>query len=411
MTKLRKDATQHTIDANTTMAEELNFFDKKSFANARKGQIDTWPNLAIRSSNDEREVWTLTPYAEQQPDTPPPDTVNPSLWRQAKLNSITGLFAVVPGIYQLRGFDMSNMTIIEGPEGLIIIDPMISCECASAGLALYRHHRPEYADAPVRAVIYTHSHVDHFGGVRGVVDDELYQQGEVRIVAPHGFLEHAVSENIYAGMAMARRTMYMYGAYLETDEKGQVDCGLGKAQSTGTVSLLPPTETVGERRQTRRLAGVEVVFHLTPGAEAPAEFDFYFPDFGAFCASENATMNMHNIQTLRGAMVRDALQWSKYMGEALEMFGDAETLFASHHWPIWKNENVREFLRNQRDMYRYLNDQTLRMLNKGYTGIEIAEVFEMPPSLAQDWACRGYYGTVNHNVKAVYDRYLGWFDG
>ncbi|MDE1460737.1 alkyl/aryl-sulfatase [Spartinivicinus poritis] len=415
MNTSRKDATQHTIDANQLMAEALNFSDTESFDNAYRGQMATWPNLTIASGDsgdhDRRIVWTLRPYINQTVGSSPPDTVNPSLWRQTRLNNITGLFEVMPGIYQLRGFDMSNMTIVEGPDGLIIIDPMISCECAQAGLQLYRENKPELAEAPVRAVIYTHSHIDHFGGVRGVVDESSYNNGDVKIVAPAGFLEHAASENIYAGMAMARRSMYMYGAYLEPDDKGHVDCGLGKAQSTGTVSLLPPTHTVHKNHQILELAGLKVEFHMTPGAEAPAEFDFYFPDLKAFCASENASMNMHNIQTLRGAMVRDALQWSKYLNEVLDMFGDADVMFASHHWPIWGNEKVKEFLSSQRDMYRYLNDQTLRMLNKGYTGAEIAEVFEMPPSLQQNWACRGYYGTVNHNTKAVYDRYLGWFDG
>jgi alkyl sulfatase BDS1-like metallo-beta-lactamase superfamily hydrolase len=330
----------------------------------------------------------------------------------ATLNSIAGLFRVVDGVYQVRAFDMSNMTIVEGDTGIIIIDPLISTECAEAALTLYRTNRPERAGAPVKAVIYTHSHVDHFGGVRGVVSDEDYRAGRVEILAPVGFLEHAASENVYAGTAMGRRAQYMYGPYLERGHRGQVDCGLGKNQSTGTISLLAPTIDITTTGQEVTIDGVTIVFQLTPGTEAPSEMNFYFPRYRALCAAENATHNMHNVQTLRGARVRDALDWSKYLNQAANLFGgEAEVLFAQHHWPVWGKDEIAYFLRQQRDLYRYLNDQTLRMLNKGYTGIEIAETFVMPPGLDQDWSCRGYYGSVSHNVKAVYDRYMGWFDG
>ena len=409
-----RDATQYTIDANARLAEKLDFNDTQSFDDAKKGFIATWDPLAIKSLDGTRTVWTLEPYlpptGTQQEGTPAPATVNPSLWRQAQLNTLNGLFEVVKdGIYQVRAFDMSNMTIVEGKTGLIIIDPLISVECARSAMELYRANRPSTAHLAVTHVIYTHSHVDHFGGVEGILPDD---PSTVAIYAPEGFLEHAVSENVYAGCAMGRRAQYMYGPFLKPCDHGQVDTGLGKGQSTGQVSLFPPTHTITETGQTEPMAGLTVEFHMTPGSEAPAEMDFYFPDFKAFCAAENATHNMHNIQTLRGANVRDALKWSKYLGEALERFGHrTDVMFASHHWPIWGQDRVQDFLSRQRDMYRYLNDQTLRMLNKGYTGIEIAEVFEMPPSLAQDWSCRGYYGSVNHNVKAVYDKYLGWFDG
>lgn len=404
-----------TIARNAEMAARLNFDDKQSFADATRGFIATWDSLAIPSVDGSRTVWSLVPYlpptGTQVEGSPAPDTVNPSLWRQAQLNTLNGLFEVVKdGIYQVRAFDMSNMTIIEGKTGLIVIDPLISVECARSALKLYRENRPKTAGLDVTDVIYTHSHIDHFGGVEGLIP--AGSTPTFNIYAPDGFLDHAVSENVYAGCAMGRRAQYMYGPDLRPGDQGQVDTGLGKGQSTGQVSLYPPTISIVKTGQTVEMAGLTVVFHMTPGSEAPAEMDFYFPEFKAFCAAENATHNMHNIQTLRGANVRDALKWSKYIGEALELFGGkAEVLFASHHWPIWGQSTVAEFLGRQRDMYRYLNDQTLRMLNKGYTGIEIAEVFEMPATLAPDWSCRGYYGSVNHNVKAVYDKYLGWFDG
>jgi alkyl sulfatase BDS1-like metallo-beta-lactamase superfamily hydrolase len=429
MTDNRKNASKITIDRNAAMASRLSWQDEQSFKDAGKGYIATWDPLIIKDEKTGAAVWNIEPYLdfEGTPDTPPmqpppPDTVNPSLWRQSHLNNYNGLFKVTEGIYQLRAFDMSNMTVIEGKTGLIIIDPLISVQCARSGLKLYRENRPETANLDVTAVIYTHSHVDHFGGVEGIMPEDPDKKKAVRIYAPDGFLEHAVSENVYAGTAMGRRAQYMYGPLLTKDDKGQVDTGLGKGQSTGDVSLYQPTDVItstdgaetisGVVVQKKTIAGVDVLFHLTPGSEAPAEMDFFFPDFKAFCAAENATHNMHNIQTLRGANVRDALKWSKYLAEAIEFLGGgAEVMFASHHWPIWGRDNIHGFLGRQRDMYRFLNDQSLRMLNKGYTGIEIAEVFEMPEGLAKDWSCRGYYGSTSHNAKAVYDKYLGWFDG
>lgn len=404
-------ASDFTIKANKAVKDSLPFSDESDFQDAKQGFLKTWDPVRIENANNHKVIWTLEPYANQTPNSSCPPTVNPSLWRQSTLNQTNGLFKVADGFYQVRAFDMSNMTIIEGAEGLIVIDPLISCECANDALRLYR----DYVQKPniqVKAVIYTHSHVDHFGGVCGIVDPVDVREKRVRIAAPAGFLEHAVSENVYAGTAMGRRAEYMYGPYLKPGDRGQVDAGLGKSQSVGRISIIPPTDEVSYTGQILELDGVKIIFHMTPGAEAPAEFDFYFPDKRVFCAAENATHTMHNIQTLRGARVRDALSWSKYLGEALELYGhEAEVLFAQHHWPIWGNQKIASFLAKQRDMYRYLNDQTLRMLNKGYTGIEIAEVFEMPPSIAQAWFGRGYYGTVNHNVKAVYDRYMGWFDG
>lgn len=413
-----KGPSQFTKAANDALLRELTFADKDDFTDATHGFLRTWPEIAISSQANKADViWTLDPFKDQELHAPCPDTVNPSLWRQSKLNRTNGLYEVAPGFYQVRAFDLSNMTIIEGKKGLIIIDPLISCECAADALKLYREQREAQGSGrDVVAVIFTHSHVDHFGGVLGVVTPQDVKNG-VQVIAPEGFLEHAVSENVYAGAAMGRRAQYMYGPYLKANHQGLVDAGLGKGQSIGKVSIVAPTLSVTRTGQTVTIDGVDIVFHMTPGAEAPAEFDFYFPQSRLFCAAENAAHTMHNIQTLRGARVRDALLWSKYLNEALALFGhETDVLFASHHWPIWDKRadmigRVARSLTTQRDMYRYLNDQTLRMLNKGYTGVEIAEVFEMPPALAKDWSCRGYYGSVNHNVKAVYDRYMGWFDG
>jgi alkyl sulfatase BDS1-like metallo-beta-lactamase superfamily hydrolase len=411
-----KDATDFTRAINREYEARLPFSDESSYHAAQFGLIDQVEDLVVEGPSG--PVWSLRGYMDQMTNPPPscPPTVNPSLWRMATLNSIAGLFKVVKndegdnkGIYQVRAYDMSNMTIVEGDTGVIIIDPLISNECAAAALALYRKHRPQSGN--VTAVIYTHSHVDHFGGVRGVVSDEDVRNG-VKIVAPAGFLEHAVSENVFAGVAMARRAQYMYGPFLERNHKGQIDCGLGKNQSTGTISLIAPNEHIAATGDKIEIDGVEIEFQMTPGSEAPAEMNFFFPRYKALCTAENTTHNMHNIQTLRGARVRDALLWSKYLNEAMNLFGNrTEVLFAQHHWPVLGNNPVGSFMGKQRDLYRYLNDQTLRLLNKGYTGIEIAETFRLSPGLEQDWSCRGYYGSVSHNVKGVYDRYMGWFNG
>jgi alkyl sulfatase BDS1-like metallo-beta-lactamase superfamily hydrolase len=341
-------------------------------------------------------------------DREQPDTVNPSLWRQARLTALHGLFEVTPGIYQVRGFDISNVTFVEGERGLIVIDPLTSAEPAAAALKLMRAHR---GDKPVTAVIYTHSHVDHYGGVRGVLSEADIAAG-LPIIAPEGFLRAAISENVLAGNVMNRRATYMYGALLPRDAKGHVDCGLGKAVSLGQVSLVAPNLSIRQTGETHVIDGVEIRFQVTPDTEAPAEMNFYFPGHGALCMAENCTCQLHNLYTPRGAQVRDARAWSHYIDEASRLYGrDAKVLFASHHWPRWGSAEAQRFLAVQRDLYRFIHDQTLRLANHGLGPVEIAERLALPPTLAAEWHTRGYYGTLNHNAKAVYQRYLGWFDG
>ncbi len=300
------------------------------------------------------------------------------------------------------------MSIVEGDTGVIVIDPLISAETARAAFALYTEHR---GDRPVKAMIYTHSHVDHFGGVKGIISQEQVDGGEVQVIAPEGFMHHAVAENVFAGTAMLRRAGYMYGAALERGPSGQIGAGLGQTTSTGTVSLIPPTIEITHTGERLTVDGVEIEFQMTPGTEAPAEMNFYFPQRNALCTAENTSHTLHNVLTIRGAVVRDAHAWAHYLTETIDLWGDQlDVVFASHHWPTWGRERAVEFLAMQRDMYLYLHDQTLRMINQGYTGAEIAEVLAMPPALAAQWHTHGYYGSVSHNVKAVYQRYMGWYD-
>ncbi len=384
----------------------LPFDDTADFADADRGFLGALNPCVVKAA-DGRVVWDNDVYAFLAGDAP--TSVHPSLWRQSQLCAKQGLYEVVEGIYQVRGLDLSNVSFIEGDTGIIVIDPLISTETAAAALALYRVHR---GDRPVVAVIYTHSHADHFGGVLGVTTQADVDSGTVAVLAPEGFTEHAVQENIYAGTAMARRAAYMYGAALERGPQGQVGCGLGQVGSTGEIALIVPTVDICRTGETHTIDGVDIEFQMAPGTEAPAEMHFYFPKFRALCMAENATHNLHNLLTLRGALVRDPHGWAGYLTEAIDTFVDrTDVVFASHHWPTWGRERIVEYLSLQRDLYAYLHDQTLRQLNQGYTGIEIAETFAMPPALEKAWHTHGYYGSVNHNVKAVYQRYMGWFDG
>lgn len=381
--------------------------DDADFRDADRGFIAALSPCVIRAA-DGRVVWDNDAYAFL--DGPAPASVHPSLWRQSTLAAKHGLYEVVSGIYQVRGLDISNITFVESHTGVIVIDPLVSTEVAAAALALYRAHRG--GDRRVVAVIYTHSHVDHFGGVLGVTSQAQVDAGAVAVLAPEGFIEHAVRENVYAGPAMTRRATYMYGSQLPRGPMDQVGCGLGQAPSTGEVAVIVPTVDIRATGEKHTIDGVEIEFQMAPGTEAPAEMHFYFPRFRALCMAENATHNLHNLLTLRGALVRDPHAWSGYLTEAIDAFADrADVVFASHHWPTWGRDAIVEFLSLQRDMYAYLHDQTLRLLNQGHTGVEIAEMFRMPPALERAWHTHGYYGSVSHNVKAIYQRYMGWFDG
>jgi alkyl sulfatase BDS1-like metallo-beta-lactamase superfamily hydrolase len=384
----------------------LPFDDTADFDDADRGFIAAQQPCVIKAA-DGRVVCDNDVYAFLTGDSP--TSVHPSLWRQSALAAKQGLYQVVEGIYQVRGFDLSNISFIEGDTGVIVIDPLICTETAAAALALYRAHR---GDRPVVAAIYTHSHVDHFGGVLGVTSQADVDAGKVAVLAPEGFVAHAVQENVYAGTAMTRRATYMYGTLLAIGPQGQVGCGLGQRTSTGEVAMIVPTIDIRQTGEKQTIDGVEIEFQMAPGTEAPAEMHFYFPRYRALCMAENATHNLHNLLTLRGALVRDPHVWAGYLTEAIDTFADrTDVVFASHHWPTWGQDRIVDFLSLQRDLYAYLHDQTLRLLNQGYTGVEIAEQFELPPALEKAWHAHGYYGSVNHNVKAVYQRYMGWFDG
>ncbi|GLS32847.1 Alkyl sulfatase BDS1, metallo-beta-lactamase superfamily [Mesorhizobium albiziae] len=407
-----KDAEQATRDVHSRFLTELPFSDKADFDSASRGLIAPLPDGVIKDA-DGKLIWDMKTYETFMNSETAPDTVNPSLWRQERLNNYSGLFEVTKGIHQVRGFDLSNMTIIEGETGLIIIDPLISTATAAAGLKLYHE---KVNQKPVVAVIYSHSHVDHYGGVKGVISEDDVKAGKVKVYAPSGFLEHAVVENVYAGNAMSRRAQYMYGALLPKDARGQVGTGLGKTTSSGEVTLIAPTDIIGAKGEATEKAtidGIEVEFQLTPGTEAPSEMNMFFPDLKALGAAENATHTLHNILTLRGAVVRDPLIWSKYLDDTIGLYADkVDVVFAQHHWPTWGADKIKPFLADQRDMYKYINDQTLRLLNIGLTPMEIAEELKtLPPHLATKWYNRDYYGSMSHNVRAVYQRYLGFYDG
>ncbi|MES0361591.1 MAG: alkyl sulfatase dimerization domain-containing protein [Anaerolineales bacterium] len=403
----RKSATKFTEQSNKALYDTLNWEDTTDFELASRGHIASLDEPIIRNLEG-RPVWDLTPYTFLDEKVAAP-TVNPSLWRQAQLNMFHGLFKVTDRIYQVRGHDLSVMSIIEGDSGFIVIDPLISAETAKASMDLVYKH---IGQKPIVVVIYTHSHIDHWGGVKGIISEEDVKTGKVQVIASEGFMEAAISENVLAGNAMSRRTVYHVGTVIPKDAQGQVDTGLGKGGSTGSVTLIEPTIIIGNTPTEMTLDGIEIIFQYTPETEAPTEMNFYFPQFKALCMAENCTHNLHNLYTLRGAEVRNTKSWVYHINEAIELFADkTDVIFASHHWPTWGQEACLDLLKKQRDMYRYLHDETLRLINHGYTMLEIAEMIELPGDLAQAWYNRGYYGSVNHNAKAVYQRYLGWFDG
>jgi alkyl sulfatase BDS1-like metallo-beta-lactamase superfamily hydrolase len=383
--------------ANKAVLSQLPFSDRQDFEDARRGFVAT-----SAAGHDPG------PYKFLEQDPPP--TVNPSLWRQAQLNDINGLFKVTEGVYQIRGFSLANMTIVEGATGLIVIDTLQTVASARAGMDIYFANRPR---KPVVAVIYTHSHADHYGGVKGVISDADVAAGRTKVFAPAGFMKEVVSESVIAGNAMARRAQYQFGVPLPRSDRGNVDAGLGKdMRSAPGASLIAPTDSIEQPVETRTIDGVTMVFQLAPASEAPAEMHIYMPQSHVLDMAENATHNLHNLLPLRGTEVRDAKGWSHYLSEALERFGpDAQVLIAQHHWPVWGNERVIERLQNHRDLYKYVHDQSVRMMNLGYAPAEIAEALTMPPGLENDWSVRGYYGTLSHDAKAVYQKYLGWYDG
>ena len=411
-TAISQDAQPATRAANAQVRASLPFANRADFEDARRGFIAAVPDASVPSATGApNPVWSMKPYGFLQNSDPAkdsPDTVNPSLWRQAQLNAIHGLFKVTERVYQVRGMDISNMPIVEGNTGLIIIDPLLATETAKAALALYLQHRPA---KPVVAVIYSHSHLDHFGGVRGVVEEADVQAGKVAIIAPEGFMEHAVAENILAGNAMSRRAQFQFGPLLAPGPRGQVDAGLGKNVSRGTVSLIAPTTYITQPMERRTIDGVDIVFQLTPGTEAPSEMNMAMPGLRVLNMAENTSHNMHNLYTIRGAEVRDGNAWSRHIAQAMDAFADSsDVLIAQHHWPTFGTANVRSFLTRQRDLYKFINDQSLRLINQGYKPDEIAATLQLPESLSQDWALRGYYGTLSHNAKAVYQKYMGWYD-
>jgi alkyl sulfatase BDS1-like metallo-beta-lactamase superfamily hydrolase len=398
-------ATDSTRKENQNVLNELNFNDKEDFELATKGFIATSQNPIIKGKDADYDLnaqaFTLNKNA--------PDTVNPSLWRQSQLTSQNGLFKVAENIYQIRGFDISNMTLIKGKTGWIVIDPLTSIETAAAGMKLVNEKLGKH---PIKVVIFTHSHADHFGGVMGILTPDDIKSKKVQIVAPEGFLEEAISENLYAGNIMSRRATFSYGNYLPMSPTGSVGTGLGPSVSAGTHSIAVPTKLIKKTGEVATLDGVKFVFQMAPGTEAPSEMLFYMPEFKALCLAEDATANQHNLYTLRGAKVRSPLVWSQALTKTLEMFGkDTQVAFASHHWPHWGNEKITEFITNQRDMYKFINDQTLRLANMGYDATEIAEQLKLPDALNKKFYNRGYYGALNHNVKATYQLYLGFFNG
>lgn len=402
-----RDADPATRAANAAMAAKLPFADTRDFEAARRGLIAPVPDGIVRTDKG-TVLWNLGEYAFIDGDLAPA-TVNPSLWRMARLNMANGLFKVAERVYQLRGFDISNMTVLEGDTGLILIDPLTTAEVARAALALYRAHRP---DRPVVAVIYTHSHIDHYGGVRGVIDEADVKAGRVKVIAPAGFMEAISGENVLAGLPMSRRAQFQFGTLLPRGPRGQVDAGLGKSVARGTPGLIAPTMSIVQPIETHTIDGLEIVFQLAPETEAPAEMHMFYPGLGVLNMAENACPLLHNFIPLRGAVARDPRIWSKYLADAIALYAPhTDVLIGQHHWPTWGRAAVIDHLEAQRDLYKHIHDQTLRHMNKGWRPAEIAEVVALPPGLAERWSVRGYYGSVSHNVKAVYQRYLSWYDG
>lgn len=404
-----KPATAATASANQKVLESLPFADRSEFEDAARGLLLKPDTLTIRGANG-KVVWDLESYKKFiTMDAPAPASVNPSLWRNAQLNLDYGLFEVRDGIYQVRGYDLSNITFVRGKKGWLVFDVGSTAETAKAAYDLITQ---KFGERPITAVMYSHSHVDHYSGVRGLVSQADYDAKKVKIIAPDGFMEHAISEGVIAGNAMSRRATYMYGALLQRGPEGSVGAGLGLTTPIGTGTLLAPTVVIKQTGRKMVVDGVVMEFQMTPGTEAPAEMNVYLPKFRAMWMAENTTDTMHNILTLRGAQVRDALAWAKYIDQTIQLYGNKiDVKFQSHHWPKWGSANVVDYLKKQRDLYKFIHDRSVNLMNKGYTGEEIAEMIKLPKTLEDFWPGRGYYGTLKHNSHAVYQRYMGWYDG
>ena len=398
------DVTPTTLAANAQFAKDLKLDDPQDFEDAKRGFIAKPTGKLLAADGSVLYDYDAYQFIKGQS----PDTVNPSLWRHARLNAEIGLFKVTDGIYQLRGFDVANITLIEGKTGWIVVDALTTRESSAAAMAFARQH---LGDKPVTALVFSHSHIDHFGGALGVLTPQEVSERKVPVIAPTGFMEEATSENVMVGTAMGRRSIYQFGRDLERSAKGNVDTGLGKNVVYGTFGILPPTQLITKPTEELTLDGVHFVFHNVPGAEAPAELTFFIPEKKAYGGAENLTQTMHNLLPIRGAKVRDALRWSEYMEQALEQTAGTEVYFGQHNWPIWGNAHIQDFIKAHRDVYKYTHDQTVRLINAGYTRNEIADKIKLPKSLEDHFGARGYYGDLRHNVRAVYQFYLGAYDG
>ncbi|MFR3146137.1 MAG: alkyl/aryl-sulfatase [Eubacterium callanderi] len=401
-----KDATKFTQDKNKEVYALLDFSDEQEKSFAEKGLIAAPESLELKDEKG-KVVWSQKAYSFVE-NADAPATVNPSLWRNTQLNHLYGLFEVADGIYQVRGYDMTNITFIKGDTGWIVFDPLMSTECSAAAMQLVNENLGE---RPVTAVVMSHPHVDHYGGIKGIISEEEVASRSIPIIVPEGFEEHAVSENVYAGNAMGRRAGYQYGTILDDSATGSMSIGIGMGQSTGTISYISPNDTIKQTGETRTVDGVTMEFQLTPGTEAPVEMNTWFADKKALWIAENCTGTLHNLYTLRGAQIRDGNAWAEYIMEAMTRYGkDAEVVFQSHNWPHWGNDVINRYLENTAAMYKFINDQTLMYINQGYTSDEISNMITLPESLEKNWYTRQYYGTVAHNAKAVYQKYMGWYD-
>ncbi|EAB2201336.1 MBL fold metallo-hydrolase [Salmonella enterica] len=403
-----KDATQYTQQINQQYIKNLPFSDRQDFADAQRGFIAPLPDHGILNNTDGKPYYRADDY-KFDINASAPQTINPSLWRQSQLNGISGLFKVTDRMYQVRGQDISNITFIEGKTGLIVIDPLVTAGAAKASLDLYYQNRPH---RPIVAVIYTHSHTDHYGGVKGIVSEEEVKSGKVQIIAPEGFMEEAISENVLLGNIMSRRALYSYGLLLPHTPQGNIGNGLGVTLTTGLPTIIAPTKLITKTGEKMTIDGLEFEFLMAPGSEAPAEMHFYIPALKALCTAENATHTLHNFYTLRGAKTRDTRKWTEYLNETLDMWGSkAEVLFMPHTWPVWGNQHINDYIGKYRDTIKYIHDQTLHLANQGYTMNEIGDMIKLPKNLENNWASRGYYGSVSHNARAVYNYYLGYYNG